>query len=206
MQSFFTLALLFGSTLAAPLNTDQNELLSPEERQALPPSVVQIIDFGNGEGSEASTTDHYVIETTATSTVAFVTPTDYPFEPLGSSDDSQQADPNGPIGGLDKRQLETLTGLLGLKAVDMNRRQLDALTGLLGGLKSEGLNKRQLEAVTGLLGPVLGSLGGLGGAPPAVPPPVPIPGATTTADASTTATSVVPTVTNLEDFPTFGPA
>ncbi|CVK94173.1 uncharacterized protein FMAN_03382 [Fusarium mangiferae] len=197
MQSFLTLAMLFGSTLAAPLNADQNELLSPEKREALPPSVVQIIDFGNGEDSEPSTTDPYVIET-ATSTTVSVTPTDYPFDdPLGSPD------PNGPIGGLDKRQLETVTGLLGLKTADMNKRQLDALTGLLGGLKSEGLNKRQLEAVTGLLGPLLG---GLGGAPPAVPPPAPIPGATTTAEATTTATSAVPTVTNLEDFPTFGPA
>lgn len=200
MQSFLTLAMLFGSTLAAPLNADQNELLSPEKREALPPSVVQIIDFGNGEGSEPSTTDPYVIET-ATSTTVSVTPTDYPFDdPLGSPD------PNGPIGGLDKRQLETLTGLLGLKTADLNKRQLDAVTSLLGGLKSEGLNKRQLEAVTGLLGPLLGGLGGVGGAPPAVPPPVPIPGATTTADATTTATSAVPTVTNLEDFPTFGPA
>ncbi|KLO85781.1 uncharacterized protein FFB20_10848 [Fusarium fujikuroi] len=196
MQSFLTLAMLFGSTLAAPLNANQNELLSPEKREALPPSVVQIIDFGNGEDSEPSTTDPYVIET-ATSTTVSVTPTDYPFDdPLGSPD------PNGPIGGLDKRQLQTLTGLLGLKTAEMNKRQLDAVTSLLGGLKSEGLNKRQLDAVTGLLGPLLG---GLGGAPPAVPPPAPIPGATTTADA-TTATSAVPTVTNLEDIPTFGSA
>ncbi|KAF5698847.1 hypothetical protein FGLOB1_11746 [Fusarium globosum] len=215
MQSFLTLAMLFGSTLAAPLNANQNEL-SPEKREALPPSVVQIIDFGNGEDSEPSTTDPYVIET-ATSTTVSVTPTDYPFDdPLGSPD------PNGPIGGLDKRQLQTLTGLLGLKTAEMNKRQLDAVTSLLGGLKSEGLNKRQLDAVTsllgglkseglnkrqldavtGLLGPLLG---GLGGAPPAVPPPAPIPGATTTADA-TTATSAVPTATNLEDIPTFGSA
>ncbi|SCV45682.1 uncharacterized protein FFB14_08797 [Fusarium fujikuroi] len=196
MQSFLTLAMLFGSTLAAPLNANQNELLSPEKREALPPSVVQIIDFGNGEDSEPSTTEPYVIET-ATSTTVSVTPTDYPFDdPLGSPD------PNGPIGGLDKRQLQTLTGLLGLKTAEMNKRQLDAVTSLLGGLKSEGLNKRQLDAVTGLLGPLLG---GLGGAPPAVPPPAPIPGATTTADA-TTATSAVPTITNLEDIPTFGSA
>ncbi|KAF4503513.1 hypothetical protein FAGAP_245 [Fusarium agapanthi] len=231
MQSFFTLALLFGSTLAAPLNADQNELtrsegaVGLEKRQVLPRSVIQIIDLDNDEDSEASTTDAFVIETTATSTTAFGIPTD---GPLGSTDDSQQPDPNGPISGLDKRQLDALTGLLGglkpeslnkrqldaltgllggLKPESLNKRQLDALTGLLGGLKPESLNKRQLDAVTGLLGPLLG---GLGGAPPAVPPPVPVPGATTTADATTTATGVIPTAsdavpTDLEEFPTFGP-
>ncbi|KAF5611617.1 uncharacterized protein FSUBG_2054 [Fusarium subglutinans] len=233
MQSFLTLALLFGSTLAAPLNPDKNELtrsegaVGLEKRQVLPRSVIQIIDLDNGEDSEASTTDAFVIETTATSTTAFGTPTDFPLGDLGSTDDSQQPDPNGPISGLDKRQLDALTGLLGglkpeslskrqldaltgllggLKPESLNKRQLDALTGLLGGLKTEGLNKRQLDALTGLLGPLLG---GLGGAPPAVPPPVPVPGATTTADATTTTTGVIPTATdavpaNLEDFPTFG--
>ncbi|KAF5546592.1 hypothetical protein FMEXI_5615 [Fusarium mexicanum] len=234
MQSFLTLAMLFGSTLAAPLNADQNELtrsegaVGLEKRQVLPRSVIQIIDLDNGEDSEASTTDAFVIETTATSSTAFGTPTDFPLGDLGSTDDSQQPDPNGPISGLDKRQLDALTGLLGglkpeslskrqldaltgllggLKPESLNKRQLDALTGLLGGLKTEGPNKRQLDALTGLLGPLLG---GLGGAPPAVPPPVPVPGATTTADATTTATGVIPTATdavpaNLEDFPTFGP-
>ncbi|KAF5664238.1 hypothetical protein FDENT_12940 [Fusarium denticulatum] len=218
MQSFLTFALLFGSTLAAPLNADQNEVtrsvegaLGLEKRQALPRSVIQIIDLGNDEDSEASTTDAFVIETTATSTTAFGIPTDGPVDPFGSTDDSQQPDPAGPISGLDKRQLDALTGLLGgLKPVPMNKRQLDALTGLLGGLKSDRLNKRQLEAVTGLLGPLLGGLGGLGGAPPAVPPPVPVPGVTTTADATTTATGAISTAsdavpTNLEEFPTFGP-
>ncbi|KAF5717706.1 hypothetical protein FMUND_5652 [Fusarium mundagurra] len=208
MQSFLTLALLFGSTLAAPLNADQNELagsakgaLGLEKREVLPESVIQIIDLGNGEDSEASTTDALVIETTTTSTTAFGIPTDGPV---------QQPDPAGPISGLDKRQLDALTSLLGgLKPVPMNKRQLDALTGLLGGLKSDRLNKRQLDAVTGLLGPLLGGLGGLGGAPPAVPSPAPIPGATTTVDPTTTATGVIPTAsdavpTNLEEFPTFG--
>ncbi|KAF5563213.1 hypothetical protein FPHYL_5312 [Fusarium phyllophilum] len=217
MQSFLTLALLFSSTLAAPLNADQNELTGPvkgalglEKRQTLPRSVIQIIDLDNGEDSEASAIDAFV-ETTATSTTAFGIPTDGPADPFGSTDDSQQPDPAGPISGLDKRQLDALTGLLGgLKPVPMNKRQLDALTGLLGGLQSDRLNKRQLDAVTGLLGPLLGGLGGvggLGGAPPAVPPPVPVPvpGATTT-----TATGVIPTTsdavpTNLEEFPTFGP-
>ncbi|KAG5746736.1 hypothetical protein H9Q72_011978 [Fusarium xylarioides] len=196
MQSFLTLALLFSSTLAAPLNTDQNELtgsvesaLGLEKRQTLPRSVIQIIDLDSGEDSGASITDAFV-ETTATSTTAFGIPTDGPIDPFGSTDESQQPDPTGPISGLDKRQL-------------------DALTGLLGGLKSDRLNKRQLDAVTGLLGPLLG---GLGGAPPAVPSPVPVPvpGATTTVDATTTATGVIPTAsdavpTNLEEFPTFGP-
>ncbi|KAF5587831.1 hypothetical protein FPCIR_7415 [Fusarium pseudocircinatum] len=207
MQSFLTFALLFSSTLAAPLNADQNEVagsvegaLGLEKRQTLPRSVIQIIDLGNDEDSEASTSDAFVIETTATSTTAFGIPTDGP-------DDSQQPDPAGPISGLDKRQLDALTGLLGgLKPVPMDKRQLDALTGLLGGLKSDPLNKRQLDALTGLLGPLLG---GLGGAPPAVPPPVPVPGVTTTADATTTATGVASTAdavpTNLEEFPTFGP-
>ncbi|KAF5649535.1 uncharacterized protein FTJAE_972 [Fusarium tjaetaba] len=214
MQSFLTLALLFGSTLAAPLNAEQNEVarsvegaVGLEKRQTLPRSVIQIIDLGNGEDSEASTTDAFV-ETTATSTTAFGVPT---VDPFGSTDGSQQPDPAGPISGLDKRQLDALTGLLGgLKPVPMNKRQLDALTGLLGGLRSDRLNKRQLDAVTGLLGPLLGGLGGLGGAPPAVPPPVPVPGVTTTADATTTATGVISTAsdavpTNLEEFPTFGP-
>ncbi|KAG5792349.1 hypothetical protein H9Q69_008590 [Fusarium xylarioides] len=196
MQSFLTLALLFSSTLAAPLNTDQNELtgsvesaLGLKKRQTLPRSVIQIIDLDSGEDSGASITDAFV-ETTATSTTAFGIPTDGPIDPFGSTDESQQPDPTGPISGLDKRQL-------------------DALTGLLGGLKSDRLNKRQLDAVTGLLGPLLG---GLGGAPPAVPSPVPVPvpGATTTVDATTTATGVIPTAsdavpTNLEEFPTFGP-
>ncbi|KAF5558163.1 hypothetical protein FNAPI_5180 [Fusarium napiforme] len=234
MQSFLTLALLFGSTLAAPLNADQNEIAGTvkgavglEKRQTLPRSVIQIIDLGNGEDSEASTTDAFV-ETTATSTTAFGVPT---VEPFGSTDESQQPDPAGPISGLDKRQLDALTGLLGglkpvpmskrqldaltgllggLKPVPMNKRQLDALTSLLGGLRSDRLNKRQLDAVTGLLGPLLGGLGGLGGASPAVPPSVPVPGATTTADATTTATGAISTAsdavpTNLEEFPTFGP-
>ncbi|KAF5599253.1 hypothetical protein FPANT_3536 [Fusarium pseudoanthophilum] len=185
MQSFLTLALLFGSTLAAPLNADQSEVarsvegaLGLEKRQTLPRSVIQIIDLGNGEDSEASTTDAFV-ETTSTSTTAFGVPTVVPF---GSTDESQQPDPAGPISGL-------------------NKRQLDALTGLLGGLKSDRLNKRQLDAVTGLLGPLLG---GLGGAPPAVPSPVPVPGVTTTATGVvSTASDAVPT--NLEEFPTFGP-
>ncbi|KAF5967187.1 hypothetical protein FCOIX_12102 [Fusarium coicis] len=205
MQSFLTFALLFGSTLAAPLNSDQNEVarsveaaLGLEKRQTLPRSVVQIIDLGNGEDSDA------FIETTATSTTSFGTPTDGPVDPFGSTDDSQQPDPAGPISGLDKRQLDALTGLLGgLAPVPMNKRQLDALTGLLGGLKSDRLNKRQLDAVTGLLGPLLGGLGGLGGAPPAVPPPVPVPEVTTTATGVTsTASDAVPT--NLEEFPTYG--
>ncbi|KAF5975065.1 hypothetical protein FBULB1_7574 [Fusarium bulbicola] len=159
MQSFLTLALLFGSTLAAPLNPDQNELtrsegaVGLEKRQVLPRSVIQIIDLDNGEDSEASTTDAFVIETTATSTTAFGTPTDFPLGDLGSTDDSQQPDPNGPISGLDKRQLDALTGLLGgLKPESLSKRQLDALTGLLGGLKPESLSKRQLDALTGLLG------------------------------------------------------
>jgi hypothetical protein len=214
MQSFLTFALLFSSTLAAPLNADQNEVarsvegaLGLEKRQTLPRSVIQIIDLGNGEeDSEASTTDAF-IETTATSTTSFGIPTDGPVDPFGSTDDSQQPDPAGPISGLDKRQLDALAGLLGgLAPVPMNKRQLDALTGLLGGLKSDRLNKRQLDAVTGLLGPLLGGLGGLGGAPPAVPQPVPVPGVTTTADATTTATASDAVPTNLEEFPTFGSA
>ncbi|KAF5623019.1 hypothetical protein F52700_10331 [Fusarium sp. NRRL 52700] len=217
MQPFLTFALLFGSTLAAPLNPDQNEVtgsakgaIGLEKRQVLPRSVVQIVDLGNGEDSEASTTDAFVIETTATSTTAFGIPTDGP-------DDILQPDPEGPISGLDKRQLDALTSLLGgLQPANLNKRQLDGLTGLLaglnpedlskrqvstitgllGGLKPDGLNKRQLDAVTGLLGPLLG---GLGGAPPAVPPPVPVPGATTTA------TGVIPTASDAVP-PAFGPA
>lgn len=97
----------------------------------------------------------------------------------------------GLLGGVGKRDLEML------KPEHLNKRQLETVTGLLG-LKPEQMNKRQLEAVTGLLGPLLG---GLGGAPPVAPP---LPVATqTTATADPTTTYAIPTVTNLEDFPTF---
>ncbi|KAJ4112131.1 hypothetical protein NW768_011710 [Fusarium equiseti] len=111
-----------------------------------------------------------------------------------------------------KRQTEAVTGLLGgllggvgkrdlenLKPEHLNKRQLGTVTGLLG-LKPEQMNKRQLEAVTGLLGPLLGGLGGVAPPPPVAPLPV---GTETTTTADPTTTYAIPTVTNLEEFPTF---
>ncbi|KAF4452183.1 hypothetical protein F53441_4922 [Fusarium austroafricanum] len=136
---------------------------------------------------------------------------------------------------VNKRQLESVTGLLaGLKPEELSKRQADAVTGLLGGvlggvkerdlealkpehlskrqlgtvtgligLKPEQMSKRQVEAVTGLLGPILGGLPGLG-APPVVPTDLPAATGTTTAEPTTT-TYAIPTATNLESMPTFGP-
>jgi hypothetical protein len=103
----------------------------------------------------------------------------------------------GVLGGIGKRDLETL------KPEHLNKRQLGTVTGLLG-LKPEQMNKRQLEALTGLLGPVLGGVPGLTPAPQ-LPPSLPAVTQTTTTAEPTTTTYAVPTVTDLEDFPTFGP-
>ena len=157
MQSVFVISLLLSSAVAVPLNAGSvpdEQSHYAEKRQAIPPSVNQVNDLINEAIVEALTADVTAPEPTTftegATTTALAFPTTDEFDPLGSGIEKRQADAltgllGGVLGGVRKRDFEKLY------AEHLNKRQFEGVKSLVETLNSVQVNKRQLEPVTGLL-------------------------------------------------------